>query len=82
MNSEVGQLTSPFAHLQAQTTGYLFNFPATPVPSTLLRALRNLICGVVDLPVPGLRATPHSGNDSTATWMCHVLSPHMSGDKC
>ncbi len=45
----------------------LFNFPATPVPSTLdsyLRALRNLMCGVVDLPVPGLRATSHSGNDS------------------
>ncbi len=61
---------------------YLFNFPATPVPTTLLRALRNLMCGVVDLPVPGLRATSHTGNDSTATWMCHVLGPHMSGDEC
>ncbi len=26
--------------------------------------------------VPGLRATSHSCNDSTATWMCHVLGPH------
>ncbi len=55
----------------ARTAGYLFNFPTTPVPSTLLQALCNLMCGVVDLPVPGLRATSHSGNDSTATWMCH-----------
>jgi hypothetical protein len=39
--------------------------------------LKHLMCGVVDLPVPGLRATSHSGNDSTATWMCHVLGPHM-----
>jgi hypothetical protein len=66
----------------ARTAGYFFNFPATPVPSTLLQALRNLMCRVVDLPVPGLCATSHSGNDSTATWMCHVLGPHTSGDKC
>jgi hypothetical protein len=68
------------AMVPSWTAGYLFNCPATPVPSTLLRALRNLMCRVVDLPVPGLRATPHSGNDSTATWMCHVLGPHTSGD--
>ncbi len=30
------------------------------------------------MPVPGLRATSHSGNDSTATCMCHVLGPHTS----
>jgi hypothetical protein len=70
------------AELSARTAGYLFNFPATPVPSTLLQALRNLMCGVVDLPVPGLCATSHFGNDSTATWMCHVLGPHTSGHKC
>jgi hypothetical protein len=66
----------------ARTAGYFFNFPATPVPSTLLQALHNLMCGVVDLPVPGLRAMSHSGNDSSATWMCHVLGPHTSGDEC
>ncbi len=32
--------------METRTAGYLFNFPATPVTSTLLRALRNLMCGV------------------------------------
>ncbi len=40
-----------------RTTGYLFNFPATSVPSTFLRALRRLMSGVEFLSVPGLRAT-------------------------
>ncbi len=51
--------------LNAQTAGYLFNFPTTPVPSTLLQALCNLMCGVVDLPVPGLRATPQAMSTGT-----------------
>jgi hypothetical protein len=68
--------------MATRTAGYLFNFPATPVPSTLLRALHNLMCRVVDLPVPGLRAMSHFSNDSTATWMYHVLGPHTSGDEC
>ena len=31
--------------LESRTTGYLLGFPATSVPSTVLRALRDLMCG-------------------------------------
>ena len=41
----------------ARTTGYLFNFPATSVPSTFLRGLHRLMSGVENQSVPGLRAT-------------------------
>ncbi len=41
----------------SRTTGSLFNFPATSVPSTFLRALRRLMSGVEFLSVPGLRGT-------------------------
>ncbi len=34
---------------------------------------------VIPLLIPALRAASHSGNDSTATWMCHILGPHTSG---
>ncbi len=42
--------------LLAQTTGYLLGFPATLFLGTVLRALRDLMHGVEDLFVPGLRA--------------------------
>jgi hypothetical protein len=61
---------------------YLLNLPATPVSSTFLRALRNLMYGVEFCSVLGLRATSHSSINSTATWMRHVLSPHVSCGKC
>jgi hypothetical protein len=68
--------------LTPRTTGYLLNLPATSVPSTFLRALRNLMYGVEFWSVLGLRATSHSSINSTATWMRHVLGPHVSCDKC
>ena len=66
----------------AWTAGSLFGFSATSDPSTFLQALHNLMCGVENLSVPGLRARYHSSINSTATWMCHVLAPHVSCDKC
>jgi hypothetical protein len=64
------------------TAGSLFSFPATSVSRTLLRALRNLMHGAKNWFVPGLRATSRSSINSTATWMCHVLGPHVSCDEC
>ncbi len=68
--------------LSARTAGSLFNLPATSVSSTFLRALRNLMCGAEFWSVLGLRATSHSSISSTATWMRHVLGPHVSCDEC
>jgi hypothetical protein len=67
--------------IQPRTAGSLFGFPAISVSSTFLRALRNLMHGVEFWSVPGLRDTTHSGINSTATWMCHLLGPHPSHDK-
>ena len=45
------------AFMQARTTGYLLGFPATLFLSTVLRALRELMYGGGNSPLPGLRAT-------------------------
>jgi hypothetical protein len=44
------------AFMQARTTGYLLGLPATLFLSTVLRALRELMYGGGDSPLPGLRA--------------------------
>ncbi len=70
----VGQLAS--------LAGSLFNLLATYVSSTFLRALRNLMYRVEFWSVPGLRATSHTSISSMATWMRHVLGPHVSCGDC
>jgi hypothetical protein len=70
-NSEHGQLA-----------GSLFNFPATSVPSTFLRALRRLMSGVEFLSVPGLRATSQNilWSTSKVNEAC-VRPPHVAWQK-
>ncbi len=68
--------------IDPRTAGSLFNLPATSVSSTFLQALHNLMYGVEFWSVPGLRATSHSSIGSTATWMRHVLGPHVSCGDC
>jgi hypothetical protein len=65
-----------------RTTGYLLNLSTRSIFSTFLQALCNLMDGVEIWSVLGLRATSHSSISSTATWMRHVLGPHVSCDKC
>jgi hypothetical protein len=65
--------------VESQTAGSLFGFPAISVPSTFLRALRNLMHGVEFRSVPGLCATSHSGINSTAGCViCSAPTHHMT----